>query len=693
MSDQAPQQEQWKPTVPGSDGARARGAVSKKTALALIIGIAVVATVAYGWLARASGEDSVDIVPTTMVKKGALTVSVTEGGTLHALEKLEIKSEVEGNNQILEIVPEGTVITEQDVVDQKVLVRLDAAGMEEKKASRDISYFSAEASKTQADKSLEIQRKQNESNEARARLDVKFARMELQKYLGEGLADRCIQDEGVDFDSLRRYASIEVQRILDPEDPGRAKEVLQDLFVDVTGEQGSPLGGSAAQELRDLSSDVQLAKQQLEQAEETLRWTEDLVKNNYINATELVKDKLDRDSRAVKVDAAEEALRLFVQYDLPKESEQRYSDLVEANSQLERVLAQNESEEAQAVANLKSKTATFDLEKSRKEKLDDMLAKSTIRATKPGLVVYATTSSGRWSSGDPIQEGTQIRENQTILTIPNLSTLAARVNVHETDIEKLGVGQRARITVEAITGSSLPAHVVRISPMANSENRWLNPDVIVYETDVALDVIPDGLSPGMSATAEIIIAELRDVLYVPLSAITTSRGQRVCWVKGAGGEPQLREVETGHFTDKFVEVRSGLREGETVYLAPPKELEEETLEERAEREQGAASPGSPEGPGERQAPEAPRAPLGPDGAQPVGEAAEPAAAPQADLDALRSEIQNLPEDQRRQRMRELMENLPAEQREQMMRRRGSRPGGRRPEGAPQGQGAPTNADR
>ncbi len=567
----------------------------KRVAVVLTVGLVAAVTFAYGWMASAAPEGGTEVVPTVAAKRGSLTVSITEGGTLHAMEKLEIESEVEGRNQILEIVPEGTVITEDDVnlddpTKGKMLVRLDTAGMEEKKASRDISYYNAEASYTQAQKAYEIQVKENESNETQARLTVKFAEMDLQKYLGEKLAAEVLENEGVDFQKLRRDAIVQVSKILDPEgdNPEDVRTALGALYMEVPASEGNPLGGEAAQRLRELASDLQLAKQRLEQAEETLHWTEVLVKGEYVNATELTRDELDRDAQKVQVDAAEEALRLFLQYTLPKDAEQRYSDLAEARSQLDRVLARNASELAQAEANLRAREASFQLEKNRKEKLERMLAGSVIYATKPGLVVYASTSARRWR-GDPIQEGTTIRENQTILTIPNLNAFAARVNVHETDIEKVKVGQKARITVEALRGSSLAGHVERISPMADSENRWLNPDVIVYETDIALDETLPGLTPGMSATAEIIVAELKDVVYVPLSAVTTYRGQRVCWVKRPNGEPELREIEVGHFTDRFVEIREGLRAGELVCLEPPRALEQESLKDRAEPQREVAA--------------------------------------------------------------------------------------------------------
>jgi hypothetical protein len=75
----------------------------------------------------------------------------------------------------------------------------------------------------------------------------------------------------------------------------------------------------------------------------------------------------------------------------------------------------------------------------------------------------------------------------------------------------------------------------------------------------------------MSATAEIIVAELKGVLQVPIKAVTTHRGKRVCWVKEADG-PKLREIECGHFTEEYVEIESGLTEGELVYVEPPLEL-------------------------------------------------------------------------------------------------------------------------
>ncbi len=565
----------------------------------IVVGAAILAIVGITFMVRA-GEKGTDIsaIPTAPVKRGPLTVSITQGGTLRAMESLEIKSEVEGNNQILEIVPEGTIITEEDVQNSKVLVRLDASELDERLANREISFASAEASLTQAREALEIRKKQNESNEARAALELKFARMELARYLGDALADHIVAQygrpedlENADFSILGPLATREVEKILSEVrqagtenalqvEGTTAEEVLGAFYTTAAIDLDVSLGGMARQTVRDLASNVLIAGAQLSQQEDRLYWTRRLVEEEYENRSKLDEDLLSKEQRQVTLESAKEELRLFIRYTLPKDAEQRYSDYIEAQRELDRVEATSRSELAQAEANLKSKQATYNLEKERLEKTREMIEKSTIRATKPGVVVYASTSDPWRRDNNPIQEGANVRQNETLINLPNLSTLAARVNIHEIDISKIQEAQPARISVEALLGESFPATVARISPMASSEHRWLNPDTMVYETDVKLEGIFEGLSPGMSATAEIIVADLKDVLYVPVQAVSTRRGKRVCWVRTPTG-PQMREVKTGYFTEKYVEIRDGLKGGETVFLAPPEEEMEAEGDEEA----------------------------------------------------------------------------------------------------------------
>jgi len=523
---------------------------------ALVLATITVAALAVRtWRHRAAADDNPGSALIYRVRRGDLTVSVTEGGVINAMESLAIKSEVEGQTRILSIVPEGIRVTAKDVEDGMVLVKLDSSALEEKESQQEITYESARAAYTEAKEGYEIQKQQNESDITLAELRLKFAKMDLQHYLGEVLAEKVVNGE-VGFDAL----------------PG-TKE----------------LGGVASQDMGKLEADIELAREELSRAKGRLEGTEKLEAKGYVSRSELEADQLALKRSEIKLAQAQTARDLFLKYELPKTAQQLQSDCQEAQRELERVQARARSELAQAEARLKSKEAAFNLQKQRLDRVKKDIENCTIRATKQGLVVYASTVDPRRFRDSPIEEGFMVRERQTIITMPNMSTLAVKVNIHESNIQKIHPGQPAHITVEALPGKSFSGHVAKISLLASSENRWLNPDIMVYSTDVAIDNISPELKPGMSGTVEIIVEKLHDVLFVPIQAVTTRAGQRACWVRTPDG-PQLRSVETGDFTDKYVVIKSGLAEGDEVFLAPP----EGATAVAKPPEQGAAEPPVPE---------------------------------------------------------------------------------------------------
>jgi hypothetical protein len=152
----------------------------------------------------------------------------------------------------------------------------------------------------------------------------------------------------------------------------------------------------------------------------------------------------------------------------------------------------------------------------------------------------------------------------------------------------------------------------------------------------------------------------------------------------------MRQIEAGYYTDKYVEVKDGLREGELVYLAPPEELPEERAQAAPAGQQPAAE-GQQQPAGQQAAPTPPQQAPGPAAAQPgqAGPQEQPAApAQQPDLNAMRKQLEGLTPEQRRQKMRELMDQLPADQRDSIMRQlrggsgRGAGTRAPRPEGQP-----------
>ena len=110
--------------------------------------------------------------------------------------------------------------------------------------------------------------------------------------------------------------------------------------------------------------------------------------------------------------------------------------------------------------------------------------------------------------------------------------------------------------------------VVKIAVLPDAQSRFGNSNLKVYATEIVVqDMLPD-VKPGVSARAEIVIENLQKVLTVPIQCVTTVKGKQVCYVKGIGG-PKPVPVKIGMFNNKFIEIKSGLKSGDRVLLAPP----------------------------------------------------------------------------------------------------------------------------
>jgi len=481
------------------------------------------------------------------VHRGGLTISVTESGDIKALNSTDIQSEVEGRTTIISIVDEGTYITPEDVNNGKVLVELDSSSIKERLTQQEITFLTTEASYTEAKEALDIQIKQNDSDIKAGEMKVRFALMDLQKYFGEAVAEKLMSGTTNPGDEDNEIASL----INDPN-----------------------LGGEALQKLRELNDNITLSESKFEQASDRLTWTQKLYDKEYVAETELRGDQLAMQSSKIQTDRAMTALELFRLYGFPKEAEELLSDHDEAERELERIKASARSKLAQAQAKLNSKEATYSLEKERLEKWRKQLEACTISAPAPGQVVYSSSMMDRWARRHGLIEvGAEIRERQKIISIPDTSKMKTEIRVHESWVDKIKVGQQSKITVAAFPDETFTGKVLKKAPLADSEN-WLNPDLKVYATDVSIDGTHEFLKTGMTAKVEIIIEELKDVISVPIQAVVNIEGKKVCFVSSSSST-ERRQVETGAFNDSFVEIKSGLAEGDKVLLNPPRLIDSE----------------------------------------------------------------------------------------------------------------------
>jgi|FLOH01.1.fsa_nt_gi multidrug resistance efflux pump len=333
--------------------------------------------------------------------------------------------------------------------------------------------------------------------------------------------------------------------------------------------------GEAKQQLRSLQDDLQVAQEELLLAQDRIAGQRRLEERGFITPTELEAEELNMNKAFNKKEEKQTAQKLYIQYTFPKDAEKKLSDYENAVMSYQRQVKENIAEQAQEAARFSSAEAKFNLERVKLTDTNQQIELATIRATKPGLVVYgaADQNSQRFrggSSQEAIQEGATVRERQPILTIPDMRAMAVKVNIHESAVQRVAVGQSVRVLIDAFPDQELTGVVSKVAVVADSANAFMNPDLKVYPTTITIDGEHDWLRPGMSSEIEILVDRLVDVIYVPVQAVTYFDDKRVVYVAN-GGRPGRREIEVGSFSESFIEVVSGLEEGEEVLLLPPQQ--------------------------------------------------------------------------------------------------------------------------
>jgi macrolide-specific efflux system membrane fusion protein len=180
---------------------------------------------------------------------------------------------------------------------------------------------------------------------------------------------------------------------------------------------------------------------------------------------------------------------------------------------------------------------------------------ATIRAPISGVVASVATQEG-----ETVAAGLNA---PTFLTIVDLDRLHVHAYVDEVDIGKLAVGQEAAFTVDAFPARDLAGRIAAIYPSAT-----LQDNVVKYI--VAIAVQPDSavlLRPEMTAGVRIRL-ESRTVPAVPARAVRRDRGETVVFVR-SGRSIERVPVRLGWRDGSWVEVVSGVREGQRVLVNPP----------------------------------------------------------------------------------------------------------------------------
>jgi HlyD family secretion protein len=232
----------------------------------------------------------------------------------------------------------------------------------------------------------------------------------------------------------------------------------------------------------------------------------------------------------------------------------------------------------------------------------DLLRKTTYQAPINGTVTYIAVRVG-----ENVVPGIQNASGSYLMTISDMSEVTAEVMVDETDIANVRKGQSSSVSIDAIPGKSFPGHVIEVgtqavlrsSGLASTQSTTASQEAKDFKVVVVLDAPPQGLRPGLSATAKTVTSQKQSVVAIPIQALAVrtrrelddaaraAKGQVTLAASrpNPGGNDEVQgvfvlrnnkatfvPVETGIAGVSDIEVTGGLQEGDTIITGSYKAL-------------------------------------------------------------------------------------------------------------------------
>ncbi|MEL7500785.1 MAG: HlyD family efflux transporter periplasmic adaptor subunit [Planctomycetota bacterium] len=303
------------------------------------------------------------------------------------------------------------------------------------------------------------------------------------------------------------------------------------------------LEGTYKSELKRLEQNLALAKSNLKTVQESFLNTETFYLKGYVNKYELQSAQLSVEQATLVLKVRQKEIDVLNDYTKVMELEILNGNLKSLRSKF------------------KADEAGLRLDESRRDKAIEELDYCEVRASRDGLVIYP--SSAEWKETPDVTEGGFVRHDQVMLLMPDLTQMQVKVGIHEAQVDRVKKGMIAKVALPDFT---IDGKVESIASVAKPAGWWTG-NMVKYETVISLPETP-GLRPGMSAQVDIVLAEFKDQVLLPVSAIVEVGNRKMCWVKSPNGQAIRTIVDVGESNDVFMIAKSGVRVGDEVVLNP-----------------------------------------------------------------------------------------------------------------------------
>ena len=272
-----------------------------------------------------------------------------------------------------------------------------------------------------------------------------------------------------------------------------------------------------------------------------------------------------------------------------QKSYERSLEIKKANPQL---ISDEQLEQLRTTADvdqavLESQTHLVDQNVAQLAQVRSALSKTTIYAPMAGRVTRLNVEGGETAI-----MGTLNKDAATLLTISDMAVLETKVKVDETDVARIRIGDSALVQIDAFPDTTFIGRVTKISNSSvksATATQSSGDQAVDYEVTIQLLNVPPETRPDFSATAKIVTDSRRNVLSIPIIALTVRENETLqsgdtaiglgkpkpkkevgkkdvegVFVVAGDNKVTFRPVKRGITGEKHFEVLSGLKEGEKI---------------------------------------------------------------------------------------------------------------------------------
>lgn len=522
-----------------------------------VYGIIALAVIAVPIVRTFVGAKDKPIIRTAKVERGTVTSSVSANGVIQPLTTVEVKSNVGG--QVVKLaVDEGSIVTAGQLI-----ARVDPTDTQTALDQSQADLASAVSRVDQARQTLAMQRTQNTAQIESAKQSLASARAKLlqaqeQSRVQPTLTRSAISQAKSNLSSAEAslkqtrtalvpqklssaqagYDQAQASYSATQKDIARQKELLKLGFVSESQVEASEEKFIVAKaQLDSARRKLDTIKDETDQDLITAQARVDQARAELENAkTNSIQDKVKQQellaSRAA-MRQSEAALQSAVA--ATHETRIRQGDIIQANSQVQRTQASVKNSQQQ-------------------------LDYATVVAPRAGVVTKKYVEVGSIvTAGRSSISGTG--SGVAIVDIADVSRMFAMVNVDETDIAQIEVGQEVDVTVQAYPDELFNGKVTKISPQSVTDQ-----SVTTIPVTVEIDLPDQRLKPGMNVNCDFITGRADDVLMVPSEAVKESDDSATVTILDHDKQT-TRKVEIGLAGGDNIEIKSGLKEGDVVITA------------------------------------------------------------------------------------------------------------------------------